>query len=60
MALNGDEVFLYGGYFKDYKASKDGGDDKGNVLADTWCLDPRTCTWEKVSHAFMFLDFDPP
>ncbi|GAQ82566.1 hypothetical protein KFL_001150260 [Klebsormidium nitens] len=49
MALNGDEVFLYGGYFKDYKASKDGGgDDKGNVLADIWCLDPRTFIWEKV------------
>jgi N-acetylneuraminic acid mutarotase len=42
-----DEVFLYGGYFKDAMADKDGS-EKGVVHADMWTLDPRTWEWNKV------------
>lgn len=42
-----DEVFLYGGYFKDSAADKDG-PEKGMVHADMWVLDPRTWEWNKV------------
>jgi hypothetical protein len=47
-----DEVFLYGGYFKDAMADKDGS-EKGVVHADMWTLDPRTWEWNKVSSAVL-------
>ncbi|KAJ7535231.1 hypothetical protein O6H91_12G023500 [Diphasiastrum complanatum] len=42
-----DEIFLYGGYFKDHVGDKDGL-DKGVVHADMWTLDPRAWDWSKV------------
>lgn len=42
-----DEIFLYGGYYKDAGNEKDGS-EKGVVHADMWVLDPRTFEWNKV------------
>ncbi|KAG0583546.1 hypothetical protein KC19_3G145600 [Ceratodon purpureus] len=42
-----DEIFLYGGYYKDALSEKDGS-EKGVVHADMWVLDPRTFEWNKV------------
>ncbi|MCO5578073.1 hypothetical protein L7F22_031911 [Adiantum nelumboides] len=42
-----DEVFLYGGYFKDHGSEKDTS-EKGVVHADLWMLDPRSWEWSKV------------
>lgn len=41
------QIFLYGGYYKDALAEKDG-TEKGVVHADMWVLDPRTWEWNKV------------
>ncbi|CAI5459880.1 unnamed protein product [Closterium sp. Yama58-4] len=46
-AAHQDEVFLYGGYFKDHARDADG-KDKGVVLSDLWLLDPRSFEWNKV------------
>ncbi|EFJ06008.1 hypothetical protein SELMODRAFT_431049 [Selaginella moellendorffii] len=40
LAVYLDEIFLYGGYFKEPAPDKDQS-DKGVVLADMWTLDPR-------------------
>ncbi len=50
------QVFLYGGYFKDAMADKDGS-EKGVVHADMWTLDPRTWEWNKVSSAVLTFSF---
>jgi hypothetical protein len=50
------QVFLYGGYFKDAMADKDGS-EKGVVHADMWMLDPRTWEWNKVSSAVFTFSF---
>lgn len=42
-----DEIFLYGGYFKDHVSDKDGS-EKGIVHADMWVLDLRSGEWNKV------------
>ncbi|KAI5074551.1 hypothetical protein GOP47_0010512 [Adiantum capillus-veneris] len=42
-----DEVFLYGGYFKDPVSEKDAS-EKGVVHADLWMLDPRGWEWSKI------------
>ncbi|MCO5567469.1 hypothetical protein L7F22_021161 [Adiantum nelumboides] len=42
-----DEVFLYGGYFKDHGSEIDTS-EKGVVHADLWMLDPRSWEWSKV------------
>ncbi|XP_057861987.2 uncharacterized protein LOC131070450 isoform X2 [Cryptomeria japonica] len=42
-----DEIFLYGGYFKDHAPDKDVS-EKGIVLVDMWVLDPRAGEWNKV------------
>ncbi|KAL3684696.1 hypothetical protein R1sor_002718 [Riccia sorocarpa] len=47
-AVTGDEVFMYGGYFKDHQSTDKEVSEKGVVLADMWCLDPRTFEWNKV------------
>ncbi|GJP85577.1 hypothetical protein CLOP_g15686 [Closterium sp. NIES-67] len=46
-AAHQDEVFLYGGYFKDHAKDADGR-DRGVVLSDLWLLDPRSFEWNKV------------
>ncbi|GJP32137.1 hypothetical protein CLOM_g16664 [Closterium sp. NIES-68] len=46
-AAHQDEVFLYGGYFKDHAKDADG-TDRGVVLSDLWLLDPRSFEWNKV------------
>lgn len=46
-ALYLDEVFLYGGYFKDPISEKDSS-EKGVVHADLWTLDPRCWEWSKA------------
>ncbi|EFJ09772.1 hypothetical protein SELMODRAFT_129414 [Selaginella moellendorffii] len=47
-----DEIFLYGGYFKEPAPDKDQS-DKGVVLADMWTLDPRNWEWDKVKKSGM-------
>eukprot|EP00252_Welwitschia_mirabilis_P025917 TRINITY_DN8274_c0_g1_i1.p1 TRINITY_DN8274_c0_g1~~TRINITY_DN8274_c0_g1_i1.p1 ORF type:complete len:671 (-),score=183.49 TRINITY_DN8274_c0_g1_i1:463-2475(-) len=47
-----DEVFLYGGYFKDHASDKDG-KEKGVVHSDMWVLDPRTGERSKVKKSGM-------
>ncbi|KAG6548348.1 hypothetical protein Mapa_010127 [Marchantia paleacea] len=47
-AAMGDEVFMYGGYFKDHTSVDKEVSEKGVVLADMWSLDPRTFEWNKV------------
>eukprot|EP01018_Ginkgo_biloba_P013717 Gb_28955 [translate_table: standard] len=42
-----DEIFLYGGYFKDHASDKDSS-EKAIVHADMWLLDPRSGEWNKV------------
>lgn len=46
-AIHLDEVFLYGGYFKDPVTEKDAS-EKGVVHADLWMIDPRCWEWSKV------------
>ncbi|CAI5950932.1 unnamed protein product [Closterium sp. NIES-65] len=46
-AAHQDEVYVYGGYFKDHARDADG-KDKGVVLSDLWLLDPRSYEWNKV------------
>ncbi|BBM99560.1 hypothetical protein MPTK1_1g22040 [Marchantia polymorpha subsp. ruderalis] len=47
-AATGDEIFMYGGYFKDHTSVDKEVSEKGVVLADMWSLDPRTFEWNKV------------
>uniref|UniRef100_A0A9I9DYK0 DUF4110 domain-containing protein n=1 Tax=Cucumis melo TaxID=3656 RepID=A0A9I9DYK0_CUCME len=47
-----DEVFLYGGYFKEIQSDK-GTSERGVVHADMWSLDPRTWQWNKVKKGGM-------
>lgn len=47
-----DEIFLYGGYFKDPVSEKDAS-EKGVVHADMWMLDPRSWEWSKVKKSGM-------
>ncbi|KAI8543898.1 hypothetical protein RHMOL_Rhmol08G0254300 [Rhododendron molle] len=42
-----DEIFLYGGYFKEVSSEKSDS-EKGIVHSDMWSLDPRTWEWNKV------------
>lgn len=51
-AVNLDEVFMYGGYFKDSAAEIEGS-EKGTVLSDMWVLDPRSWVWDKVKKSGM-------
>ncbi|XP_038879867.1 kelch domain-containing protein 4 [Benincasa hispida] len=47
-----DEVFLYGGYFKEIQSDKSTS-ERGVVHADMWSLDPRTWQWNKVKKGGM-------
>lgn len=47
-----DEVFLYGGYFKEIQSDKNTS-ERGVVHADMWSLDPRTWQWNKVKKGGM-------
>eukprot|EP00897_Mesotaenium_endlicherianum_P009125 jgi/Mesen1/8240/ME000443S07392 len=47
LAVHQEEIFLYGGYFKDHAKDKDGS-DRGVIHADMWTLDPRSWEWNKV------------
>lgn len=47
-----DEIFLYGGYFKEVLSDKNGS-EKGIVHSDMWTLDPRTWEWNKVKKVGM-------
>ncbi|KAI4326758.1 hypothetical protein MLD38_032037 [Melastoma candidum] len=47
-----DEIFLYGGYFKEVSADKEGS-EKGIIHSDFWSLDPRTWEWNKVKKSGM-------
>jgi hypothetical protein len=43
-----DQIYLYGGYFKEVVSSDKSASEKGTVHADMWTLDPRTWEWNKV------------
>ncbi|XP_077253059.1 galactose oxidase/kelch repeat superfamily protein isoform X2 [Tasmannia lanceolata] len=47
-----DQIFLYGGYFKEVMSDKNSS-EKGIVHSDMWCLDPRTWEWSKVKKGGM-------
>ncbi|CAN6276084.1 unnamed protein product [Urochloa humidicola] len=49
LAVYQDQIYLYGGYFKEVSSDK----EKGTVHADMWSLDPRTWEWNKVKKAGM-------
>ncbi|KAJ8450634.1 hypothetical protein Cgig2_020271 [Carnegiea gigantea] len=48
-----DEIFLYGGYFKEVSSDKNSSSEKGIVHSDMWSLDPRTWEWNKVKKSGM-------
>lgn len=48
-----DEIFLYGGYFKEVSSEKSSSSEKGIVHSDMWSLDPRTWEWNKVKKSGM-------
>ncbi|KAK3144441.1 hypothetical protein QOZ80_4AG0313120 [Eleusine coracana subsp. coracana] len=48
-AVYQDQIYLYGGYFKEVSSDK----EKGTVHADMWSLDPRTWEWNKVKKTGM-------
>lgn len=48
-----DEIFLYGGYFKEVSSEKNSSSEKGIVHSDMWSLDPRTWEWNKVKKSGM-------
>nr|CAD1837069.1 unnamed protein product [Ananas comosus var. bracteatus] len=47
-----DQIFLYGGYFKEAIPDKIGS-EKGIVHSDMWSLDPRTWEWNKIKKSGM-------
>ncbi|KAL6652500.1 hypothetical protein ACP70R_011425 [Stipagrostis hirtigluma subsp. patula] len=49
LAVYQDQIYLYGGYFKEVSSDK----EKGTVHADMWSLDPRTWEWNKVKKTGM-------
>lgn len=54
LAVYQDEIFLYGGYFKEVSSDKNNStSEKGVVHADMWSLDPRTWEWNKVKKSGM-------
>ncbi|XP_040378907.1 kelch domain-containing protein 4 [Oryza brachyantha] len=48
-----DQIYLYGGYFKEVVSSDKTASEKGTVHADMWALDPRTWEWNKVKKTGM-------
>ncbi|KAL2932771.1 Kelch domain-containing protein 4 [Bienertia sinuspersici] len=52
LAVYQDEIFLYGGYFKEISSDKNNS-EKGVVHADMWSLDPKTWEWNKVKKSGM-------
>ncbi|KAM3751901.1 hypothetical protein ACB098_04G146700 [Castanea mollissima] len=50
--VNQDEIFLYGGYYKEVSSDKSSS-EKGIVHSDMWSLDPRTWEWNKVKKSGM-------
>ncbi|KNA11407.1 hypothetical protein SOVF_135480 [Spinacia oleracea] len=52
LAVYQDEIFLYGGYFKEVSSDKNSS-EKGVVHSDMWSLDPRTWEWNKVKKSGM-------
>ncbi|KMS97186.1 hypothetical protein BVRB_7g178490 [Beta vulgaris subsp. vulgaris] len=52
LAVYQDEIFLYGGYFKEVSSDKNNS-EKGVVHSDIWSLDPRTWEWNKVKKSGM-------
>ncbi|KAL9228416.1 hypothetical protein vseg_004002 [Gypsophila vaccaria] len=52
-AVYQDEIFLYGGYFKEVLSDKNSSSEKGVVHSDMWSLDPRTWEWNKVKKSGM-------
>ncbi|KAH9622645.1 hypothetical protein KSS87_018164, partial [Heliosperma pusillum] len=53
LAVYQDEIFLYGGYFKEVSSDKNSSSEKGVVHSDMWSLDPRTWEWNKVKKSGM-------
>uniref|UniRef100_A0A803MA06 DUF4110 domain-containing protein n=1 Tax=Chenopodium quinoa TaxID=63459 RepID=A0A803MA06_CHEQI len=53
LAVYQDEIFLYGGYFKELSSDKNSSSEKGVVHSDMWSLDPRTWEWNKVKKSGM-------
>uniref|UniRef100_A0A803KQG8 DUF4110 domain-containing protein n=1 Tax=Chenopodium quinoa TaxID=63459 RepID=A0A803KQG8_CHEQI len=53
LAVYQDEIFLYGGYFKELSSVKNSSSEKGVVHSDMWSLDPRTWEWNKVKKSGM-------
>ncbi|XP_057534511.1 uncharacterized protein LOC130812892 isoform X2 [Amaranthus tricolor] len=53
LAVYQDEIFLYGGYFKEVASDKSSSTEKGVVHSDMWSLDPRTWEWNKVKKSGM-------
>ncbi|XP_074287819.1 uncharacterized protein LOC141612972 [Silene latifolia] len=53
LAVYQDEIFLYGGYFKEVSSDKNNSSEKGVVHSDLWSLDPRTWEWNKVKKSGM-------
>ncbi|KAK8657784.1 hypothetical protein V6N13_036007 [Hibiscus sabdariffa] len=48
-----DQIYLYGGYYKEVSSDKSSSSEKGIVHADMWSLDPKTWEWNKVKKSGM-------
>ncbi|KAE8707468.1 kelch domain-containing protein 4-like isoform X2 [Hibiscus syriacus] len=48
-----DQIYLYGGYYKEVSSDKSSSSEKGIVHADMWSLDPKNWEWNKVKKSGM-------